>query len=69
MTDSQLELLAYFLTRAGVVPVQPERRNDLVELHKLGFVATHGDFACITDEGRVALRDQQEVQETLDELH
>lgn len=55
MTQSQLELLEYLSTRSGVVPVQPEKRADLVALHTIGLVATHGDFACITDEGRTAI--------------
>ena len=55
MTNSQRELLAYLSTRKGVVPVQPDKRPDLHALHDLGFVATCGDFACVTDEGLAAL--------------
>lgn len=59
LTKSQTELLDYLSTRKGVVPVRPERRDDLLALHRFGLVATHGDFACITDEGHAALRDAE----------
>lgn len=55
VTDSQRELLRYLSMRTGVVPVQKERLDDLKTLHEGGLVATHGVFACITDEGERAL--------------
>lgn len=56
MTESQIELLRHLSTKKGVIPIQPERSDDLTELHKLGLVATNGLFAQITDEGQEKIR-------------
>jgi hypothetical protein len=48
----------------SVVPVQRERLDDLKALHEAGMVATHGVFACITDEGTTAL--EQKADQVVD---
>jgi hypothetical protein len=57
LTDFEVELLKYLSTRSGVVPIHKKHTTVLNDLHALGFVATHGLYAQITDEGRAALQE------------